>query len=489
MTLRSDLRLLTRVIAPLAFLTLAAGAFAQTAADTAMLARIRAEGLAHSEAPVVFNKLAVEIGPRLTASPAYKRAIDFVQSQLTAWGLSNVHLEPWKFGRGWTLDKFTLEMTAPRFAPLIGYPEAWSPSTAGELEAAPVYLGNKSEAEIEALRPSMKGAIVMTSPIQTVYVTADRVQPTAPGVTPPETLQVPPLFGTPKEIQERLTMVRAAGAGVMLRPNVLRDGTVYVTGRDIPGGVPSIVMSSEHYDMIARMIEQNIPVKLRVDIQGTYQTADTNAYNVIAEIPGSDLKDQVVMLGAHVDSWHTGTGATDNADGVSTMMEAMRILKAVGAKPRRTIRLGIWSGEEQGLLGSKEWVKAHLAGDANKAARDNFSLYINIDNGTGKIYGFGMEHNEGARLLFDKWLAPFEDMGARRNVNTHVTSTDHLSFTAVGVPGFNPLQDYDNYDLREHHTNMDLPDHVNLDDLKQAAIIMASFAYNASMTDQPLPRK
>jgi Zn-dependent M28 family amino/carboxypeptidase len=195
------------------------------------------------------------------------------------------------------------------------------------------------------------------------------------------------------------------------------------------------------------------------------------------------------MLGAHIDSWHTGVGATDNADGTATMMEAMRILKVIGAKPRRTIRLALWGGEEQGLLGSKEWVAKHLAGDANKEARDNFSVYINIDNGTGKIYGFGMENNEGAKPLFDSWLAPFKDMGARKNVNTHITSTDHLSFLAVGVPGFNPFQDYDGYDVRTHHTNMDQVDHVNLDDLKQSAIVMATFAWNAAMTDQPLPRK
>jgi Zn-dependent M28 family amino/carboxypeptidase len=305
-----------------------------------------------------------------------------------------------------------------------------------------------------------------------------------------------PLFRAPAASQRLNALARAAGAGVILRPNVLSDGTVYVTGND--GGataVPSIVMSSEHYNMIAGMLEHNIPVKLRVAIKSTYQDSDTNAYNVIAEIPGVDpvLKDQVVMLGAHIDSWHTGVGATDNADGVTTMMEAMRILKAAGAKPRRTIRLALWGGEEQGLLGSKAWVTQHLAGnqagDANQKERENFSVYFNIDNGTGPIYGFAMENNESAKPFFDAWLAQFRDLGARRNVNLRLTNTDHQTFLAAGVPGFNPFQDYENYDLRTHHTNMDTRDHVKPEDIRQSAIIMASFAWQAAMMDERLPRK
>jgi Zn-dependent M28 family amino/carboxypeptidase len=215
-----------------------------------------------------------------------------------------------------------------------------------------------------------------------------------------------------------------------------------------------------------------------------------NAYNLIGEIPGTDpaLKDQVVMLGAHIDSWHTGVGATDNADGTTTMMEAMRILKAVGARPRRTIRVAIWGGEEQGLLGSKAWVAQHLAGDANRQARENLAVYFNIDNGTGPIYGFALENNADAKPILDAWLEPLKDLGARRNVNLHLTDTDHLSFLAVGVPGFNPFQDYQDYDLRTHHTNMDMVEHVKPEDLRQAAIVMASFAFDAAMRDRPIPR-
>jgi carboxypeptidase Q len=478
----------------IAFVVSAALLSAQTiAVDSAMTAKIRAEAMSPaSQVSPVFDTLTIDIGPRLTNSPGYYRAVDFAESKLKSWGLDNVHREPWKFGRGWTLNKLTLEMVEPRYMPLIGYAEGWSPSTAGELNAAPIYLGDKTADQIEALKPSLKGAIVMPVPPQKFYVREDRPQPTAPGITPPESLGSPSSFRTPAEATRLNTLARTAGAGVILRPNVLTDGTVYVVGNDQgASGVPSVILSSEQYNMIAGMIEHHIPVKLRVAVQSTFQEADTNAYNVIAEIPGTDpaVKDQVVMLGAHIDSWHTGVGATDNADGVTTMMEAMRILKAVGAKPRRTIRVALWGGEEQGLRGSKAWVDQHLAGDANKQARDNFDVYFNIDNGTGPIYGFGMQDNEGAKPFFDAWIAQFRDIGARKNVNVNITSTDHLSFTAVGVPGFNPFQSYENYDVRTHHTNMDTRDHVNPEDIRQAAIVMASFAWQSAQLPDRLPRK
>ncbi len=455
--------------------------------DTATLAKISAEAASGSQVSQVFDTLTIDIGPRLTNSPAFFRAVDFAADKLKAWGFENTHKESWKFGRGWTLNKLTLEMTEPRYMPLIGYAEGWSPSTAGELVATPIYLGDKTPAQIEALKASLKGAIVMPLPPQQVYVREDRPQPSASGVVAPEILSPSPLFATPAEAQRLNVLARTAGAGLVLRPSVLSDGTVYVTGRDQgAANVPSVILSSEHYNMIAGMMEHNIPVKLRVNVQATYQEAETNSYNIIAEIPGTDplLKDQVVMLGAHIDSWHTGVGATDNADGTTTMMEAMRILKAIGAKPRRTIRLALWGGEEQGLLGSKAWVAK-----ATKQDLENLSVYFNIDNGTGPIYGFAMENNEGAKPLFDSWLAQLRDIGARKNVNLRLTNTDHLSFIAAGVPGFNPFQDYQDYDVRTHHTNMDTRDHVKTADLRQSAIVMASFAWQAAQMDERLPRK
>jgi Zn-dependent M28 family amino/carboxypeptidase len=238
------------------------------------------------------------------------------------------------------------------------------------------------------------------------------------------------------------------------------------------------------------MVHKNVPVKLRVNVQSTFYDNDGgNAYNVIAELPGTDpaLRDEVVMIGAHLDSWHTGVGATDNADGTTTVVEAMRILQAIGARPRRTIRVALWGGEEQGLLGSKAWVAQHLAGDANKAGRDKFDVYFNIDNGTGAIYGWYLQNNQEIRGIFDSWLEPLKDLGARRNTIEPVGSTDHLSFIDAGVPGFNPIQDYVNYDIRTHHTNMDTVDRVQEKDIQQAAIVMATFAYNAANLDRKIP--
>jgi carboxypeptidase Q len=239
------------------------------------------------------------------------------------------------------------------------------------------------------------------------------------------------------------------------------------------------------------MLGQNVPVKLRVNVQSKFYDADGgNAYNVTAEIAGTDpaLRDEVVMIGAHLDSWHTGVGATDNADGSTTVMEAMRILKAIGARPRRTIRVALWGGEEQGLLGSKAWVAQHLAGPANAAAREKFDVYYNIDNGTGPIYGWYLQNMDEVWPIFDGWLAPLKDLGARRNVSEPVGSTDHLSFIDAGVAGFNPIQDYVNYDVRTHHTNMDTADRLDVNDLRQAAIVMATFAYQSANLDRKLPR-
>ena len=474
---------------------------AQSGADVQTLAKIREEGLKHSQVAPVFEALTVDIGPRLTASPAHKRAAEFMRDRLTAYGLSNVHLEPWTFGRGWTLEKLTVEMVEPRYLPLIGYADGWSASTPGEIVAAPVMAAGKTPEEIGAMRDALKGAIVMTQPIMTAFVRKDRPQPTDPNYVPNSAAyatsvgQHPPRAGqeTPQQRAQRAAQAfRDAGAGVLLKPSAGEHGTVFVTGRDGgPGAVPTVTLSAEHYNMIVRMLDRHVPVKLRVNVQTKFFDQDAGrAYNVVAELPGADpaLRDEIVMLGGHLDSWHTGVGATDNADGATTMVEAMRILKAIGARPRRTIRIGLWGGEEQGLLGSKAWVAQHLAGDANRAAREKFDVYFNIDNGTGKIYGFYLQDNRAVQPLFDAWLAPLKDLGARKNTMEPIGSTDHLSFIDAGVPGFNPIQDYGDYDIRTHHTNMDTNERLQESDIQQAAIVMATFAYQCAMADQKIPR-
>ncbi len=486
----------------LAILSVTLIADAQSQAGDPTLAKIRTEGLEHSQVSPVFDMLTVNIGPRLTASPAHKRAAEWARDRLTAYGLENARLEPWKFGRGWTLEKLTVEMVEPRYLPLIGYADGWSASTNGEIVAAPSLVAGKTPEELTALAPQLKGAIVMTQSILTNFVRKDRPQPSEADYVPMSAAYATsagrgrgpaPAGDTPQQRNQRITdALKAAGAGVILKPSVGEHGTVFVVGRDGgPGAVPSVTLSAEHYNMVARYLEQNIPVKLRVNVQTKfYDTDDGNAYNVIAELPGSDpaLKDEVVMIGGHIDSWHTGVGATDNADGTTTVMEAMRILKAIGARPRRTIRVALWGGEEQGLLGSKAWVTEHLAGPANAAARDKFDVYYNIDNGTGKIYGWFLQNQEEVRPIFDSWLEPLKSIGARRNVGEPVGSTDHLSFTDAGVPGFNPIQDYGNYDIRTHHTNMDTDDRLDVNDIKQAAVVMATFAYQSANADRKLPR-
>ncbi|HWW88081.1 MAG TPA: M20/M25/M40 family metallo-hydrolase [Vicinamibacterales bacterium] len=464
------------------------------ATDRETLTKIRTEGLEHSQVQPVFDMLTVNIGPRLTASPAQKHAAEWVRDRLTSYGLQNARLEPWQFGRGWTLEKLTVEMIEPRYMPLIGYADAWSPSTSGELVAAPLFVGGKTPEQIADMRAQLKGAIVMTQPMMANFVRKDRPQPTEESYVPGSAAYATSGGGrsglTPA--QRIAQVLTEAGAGVQLKPSIGEHGTVFVTGRDNPAGtVPSVTLSGEHYNMVARLLQQQIPVRLRVNVQSKYYDNDGGrAYNVLAELPGVDpaLRDEVVMIGAHLDSWHTGVGATDNADGSTTVIEAVRILKAIGARPRRTIRVALWSGEEQGLLGSKAWVTQHLAGDANAAARQKFDVYLNIDNGTGPIYGWFLQNNEEARPLFDSWLEPLKPTGSRRNVIEGVGATDHLSFIDAGVPGFNPIQDYGNYDIRTHHTNMDTVDRVQVADIRQAAVAMATFAYDAAMADRRIPR-
>jgi hypothetical protein len=479
----------------------------QAQVDLDMLAKIRSEAVDRSQAAPVFEMFAITIGSRLTASPAQKRASEWARGRLEAYGLDGARLEPWKFGRGWTLEKLTVEMIEPRYLPLIGYADGWSASTAGEIAASPVWIGGKSPEDVEGLFPkepgSLKGAIVMTDPMMTNFVRKDRPQPSDPNYEPNSAAYATSVGrgnnagGTgrgrgPTNAQRIAQTLREAGAGVILKPSRGEHGTVFVTGRDGgPGAIPTVTLSGEHYNMVARMLQQNIPVKLRVNVQTKFYDADGgNAYNVIAELPGSDptLRDEVVMIGGHLDSWHTGVGATDNADDATTVMEAMRILKAVNARPRRTIRVALWSGEEQGMLGSKAWVAQHLAGDSNTVARSKMDVYFNIDNGTGPIYGWYLQNSEAVRPLFDAWLEPMKTFGARRNNIEPVGSTDHLSFIEAGVPGFNPIQEYTDYDVRTHHTNMDTVDRVNVNEIRQAAAAMAWFAYNSAMATDKIPR-
>ena len=473
--------------------------------DAAAIARIRDEGLNRSQTAALFGMLTDGIGPRLSGSPEYNRAAEWARDTMTGWGLANARLEPFEFARGWELEKFTLELVEPRYMPLLGYPEAWTPSTKGEVVVPVVSVAGKSAADVTAMQAQLAGAAVMQAAPVTNFIVSDRAQPTTQADPAPAARGGQPARGGRQGRGGRggqgrggqgrggptvTQAITAAAPAVLLKPSRGMHGTVFVqAGRDNPDDtLPKVVLAGEHYNMIARLLERGIPVKIRVNVQARF-TDDRTSYNVLAEIPGTDpaLRDEVVMLGAHLDSWHVGVGATDNADGVTAAMEAFRILKTAGLAPKRTLRLALWGGEEQGLLGSRAYVEQHLAGDANAAAREKLMVYFNIDPGKGPIYGWFLENNPNVRPIFDAWLAPFKDLGAVRNVPQGIGSTDHLSFIRQGMPGFNPVQDYVDYDVREHHTNADTPERIRDEDLKQAAVILASFLHHAASRAQRLP--
>ena len=478
-----------RLIVSTAMLVLAPVVGGQSQAPASpdrVLERIRIEATGRSQVLTAFDQLVTAIGPRLTGTPEYKAAAEWARDTLTKWGLQNARLEPFDFGRGWVLERQVVEMIEPRYMPLIAHADAWSSSTKGELVGIPVMAGNRTAAEIAAMKDELAGAIVLAQPLVTGFVREDRPQPSTSDT--PVRIGAPPMprQGRASQADARAAAqaIREAAPGVLLRSSAGQHGTMFVLGRDQGDDArPSIVVAAEHYNMVVRMVERGIPVKLRVNLQTRFLNTDTQSYNVIAELPGSDpvLRDEIVMLGAHLDSWHSAPGASDNADGTVAVMEAARILKSIGATPRRTIRVALWGGEEQGLLGSRAYVARHFGGDANASAREKIALYLNLDPGMGPIYGWYMEENAAAKAVFDEWLAPLTTVGARKNVLPGIGSTDHLSFKAVGIPAFNPIQDYVDYDVRTHHTNVDTYERVRPEDLRQNAISLAWFAYRAGM--------
>jgi carboxypeptidase Q len=455
-----------------------------------MIGAIKAEGLRSTEARVVFHMLTDTIGPRLTGSPAHVQAARWAVERLKAWGLDTPRLEPFQFGRGWSLEKLTLEMTAPRYMPLIGYAEAWSPATSGVLTGTPVYIGDSTAADIDRLGPRLRGAIVLMHRPQTEFLRNDRPEPSE-GDGPVRTGN-PPLPGPSSMTPtfDMLSRLRGLGAGVAITPGAMEHGTVRVQGfrNSARDAVPTVVVAAEHYNMLVRMVQAGTAPQLRIEVGVRTYENDLNSYNVLAEIPGTDplLRDEVVLVGAHLDSWHTGTGATDNADGATAVLEAMRILMAVHARPRRTIRVALWGGEEQGLLGASAYINQHLRDDL---ARSKISVYLNDDPGSGASYGFYMEHNELAKRIFDAWLEPLRDIGVRRNVIEGIGATDHVPFNLVGIPAFTVIKDFRNYDVRTRHTNADLADAVRIEDLRQASVFMAAMTWQAATRDEPIPRQ
>jgi len=567
------------------------------------IALIREEGLNHSQVTNILRYLTDAIGPRLTGSPNLKRANEWTRDKLTSYGLANAHLEAWgPFGRGWSLRRFSAQITEPQTIPLVGYPRAWSPGFDQPLVADVVHLDAKNGADLEKYAGKLKGAIVLLStprelrarfePLATrlnetnLLRLANAPEPAAqsgrrfnfgsgPGDEGPSDSPTPsrrrgppgaastngpaPAFGSTNrpfpfagrfgQTMTNLNFCAKEGAALLVSQSSQGDGgTFYVTAATVPASPefrgssptnpprisawstnapaipPQITLAAEDYNRLVRMLQLGEKLTMTVDLQVQFHDHDLMAYNTLAEIPGSDRKDEIVMLGAHLDSWHSGTGATDNAAGVAVCMEAVRILQAAKLQPRRTLRIALWSGEEQGLLGSRAYVAKHFGSYTNQTERaalrsprdeadepprrrnrpggttgdrklmrqrdyERLSAYFNLDNGAGKIRGVHMQGNEAVRPLFRKWLKPFNELGAETLTLSNTGGTDHTPFDAIGLPGFQFIQDPLEYDTRTHHSNMDVYDRIQPDDLKQASVVMAAFVYQTAMLDDKLPRK
>ncbi len=520
-------------------------ALAQTAAAAEdPIARIKDEGMNRSQAMATIRYLTDVIGPRLTNSPGQRRANQWTKQQLEKWGLVNAKIDPWgEFGRGWELKRFSAMVTAgEQTTAFRAYPKAWSPSTNGPVTSDVIYYDAGTEAELEKFKGKLKGAIVLQAPerpVQDIFKpTASRqsdadlakledakpAPPPQPAPAPTEQQKAAQAFN-----YKKTKMLYDEGAAVMIDSGFGVDGGAIrvmganlpptapgtpatpglrVASKNAPATIPQLVAEVEQYNRLVRLIKQGIPVKMTVDLQVQFYEDDLQGYNTIAEIQGTDLKDEVVMVGAHLDSWHSGTGATDNAAGSTVAMEAIRIIQASGVKPRRTIRVALWSGEEQGLLGSRGYVAKNFGviGDGSdaaffstfagatpaitkKPAHDKIAAYYNLDNGTGQIRGIYLQGNEQLRSTFKDWLSSFKDWNATTVTISDTGGTDHLPFNAVGIPAFQFIQDPIEYFTRSWHTTQDVSDRVLEEDLKRSAVIMAAFAYNSAMTDQKLPRK
>lgn len=516
-------------------------ASAAEAVDTAVIEKIKQEGLERSQVMQIASYLTDVIGPRLTGSPQMRLALEWTRDKLASWGLE-ARLEPWgEFGRGWSLERFSAHVVSPQYFPLIAYPRAWTPGfrknpVSGEV----IYLDADTEEELARYQGKLKGKFVLIRPPFEVRAWFDppgrrltdsellelangvRRQTGVPANLTPEQRQAlqAAMEGrelTPEQrrilerlrrggnafLRRKIDFARAEGAlAVLDHGNKGDGGTVFVQGGGSrnpsdPETIPQIVLAIEHYGRIYRMLQQGVPVRIEMEYRARFHDEDRMGYNTIAEIPGTDpeLKDELVMLGAHLDSWHAGSGATDNAAGSAVMMEAVRILKAIGVQPRRTIRIALWTGEEQGLLGSRAYVSRHFARRTEDGRLEvtpeyeKFSVYFNLDNGTGRIRGVYLQGNEAVAPIFREWLRPFHDMGAATLTLNSTGGTDHLAFDAVGLPGFQFIQDPIEYSPRTHHSNMDTFERLQEEDLKQAAVIVASFVYQAAMRDAKIPRK
>jgi hypothetical protein len=478
--------------------------------DLQAIYRIKSEGLQRSKVMEIASYLTDVYGPRLTGSPGIRQAGEWAVKEMQSWGVANVSLQPWgQFGRGWTNERFTMHLTSPSASTLIGYPKAWTPGTPGVVTGEAVRAALATPQDLAVWRGKLKGRFVLTTAARAVTphfnpqaqrydddaLAALARQPVAAGRG---RSGEPRAAGSPQNFaRDRTAFLVSEGVLATIEPGRGDGGTVFVQSggsrnAQDPPTVPQVVLAAEHYNRLLRILEKKIPVTLEMDVRNTFHDADVQAFNVVGEIPGSDRADELVMVGAHFDSWHTGTGATDNAAGSAVMMEAMRILKASGLRLRRTVRIALWTGEEQGLLGSRAYVTEHFADRqtlVTRPAHGKFSAYFNVDNGTGGIRGVYLQGNEAIAPVFRAWMEPLASMGMTTLAIRNTGGTDHQSFDAVGLPGFQFIQDPVEYDSRTHHSNMDVYDRLQAEDMMRNAVIVAAFVYQAANRDELLPRK
>lgn len=517
--------------------------------DLSAIHRIRTEAFENSKVMENLEYLTDRYGPRLTGSPEFKEAADWALKRLQDFGLQNGHLEKWgPFGRSWSLERFSVEMIEPRYSLLAAWPQAWSGNTKGPVAAEVVFAPmkaprldiKKGEAALKEFMEKYKGKlqgkiVLLSEPVQNPtehesklelrrYTDADlssiasAPEPIQKVPYDPANIEVPEdpqqrmqlLMSLPEEVIDKLFdrydelltkrnkfLLEEGVVATLIDDDRAHEGLDFseaAGSHDVkdPLAPPTFIVTAEHYNRIVRLAKRNTPVKLQVNLQARASEQAVDGYNVIAEIPGGAKKDEVVMVGAHFDSWHSGTGATDNGAGSAVMMEVVRILKALDLKLDRTVRIGLWSGEEQGLYGSKAYVKEHF-GDPKTmkvtAAHAKFSGYFNLDNGSGKIRGVYLQNNDAMRPLFEEWQAPFRDLGVTAVSIRNTGGTDHLSFDAVGLPGFQFIQDPLDYMTVTHHSSMDVYDHAVAGDLMQSAAVIASVVYEAANRPDMLPRK
>jgi hypothetical protein len=508
--------------------------------DADAIARIREQGLKQSKVMDHLFQMTDVHGPRLTGSPGFEAAGDWAVATLKSWGLQNARKERWPYGTGWSLSAFHATMTAPQTMPIIGLPKAWSAGTKGTVTAEVVRPSITTAEEAANWKGKLRGKIVLTQPAREVRMLEGRIVLRMNDKDIEEALSVPAPrgggAGAAGAGRGAAAGGRAAGAGrggaaafnvnqffadegvvalfdrgansdmsaggsdLSWQTQRTDGGTVFVSGAAGGGraaapntGLPQVTIAVEHYNRMVRLLDAKVPVTVELNVDAKFhpETAERpNGFNIIADMPGTDLANEIVLIGGHFDSWHGATGATDNATGCAAMMEVLRILKDAGLKPRRTIRIALWGGEEQGLLGSRAYADQYLGPpDAPKPGQALHSAYFNLDNGTGKVRGIWMQSNPNVAPVFKAWIAPLKDLGVEILGPRSVASTDHTNIDRTGVPGFQFVQERLEYNSRTHHSNMDFYDRVQVEDLKQTATVAAVFAYHTAMRDQKLPRK